>query len=102
MLAVLANRRFSATAGRPSLVKWSVLKECSGFSAMAPVSNLAASLINATDSIVIGLMSVGSEAIVPYYIALRLTQFIRQPIEKAATLHADGGALAAIRNPAGF
>ena len=99
LLAVLAKRVFPQLRVRPSLVKWSVLKECSGFSAMALVSNLAASLINATDSIVIGLM-LGSEAIVPYYIALRLTQFIRQPIEKVAHIcMPTAGALAADPEP---
>lgn len=64
-----------------SLLKWSVFRECSSFSSMAFLNNLASQLIYATDSIVIGVM-LGVEAITPYNIALRLTQFIRLPIDK--------------------
>lgn len=83
MAVVLAFRIYPPLRIHPRYLKWSVLKECSAFSGMAMVSHLAAFMINATDSIVIGIM-LGAEAIVPYYIALRLTQFIRQPIEKIA------------------
>lgn len=79
----LAFRIYPPLAIRPAFLKWSVFRECSGFSSMALTSNIAHSLINTTDSVVIGFM-LGAEAIVPYYIALRLTQFIRQPIDKIA------------------
>lgn len=69
----------------PRLVNWSVLKECSQFSTMAFVNAIAAQLIYATDTIVIGRI-LGTDAIVPYYIGLRLTQFIRQPIEKISQI----------------
>ncbi|MEI2700400.1 MAG: oligosaccharide flippase family protein [Microthrixaceae bacterium] len=69
------------------------LKECSSFSAMAFLNAIAYQLTNATDSVVIGFM-MGTDKIVPYYIALRLTQFLKQPIDKIVTdLHADGGSV---------
>ena len=69
-------------------VHWSHLnretfRECGAFSSMAFLSAIAYQLTMATDSVVIGFM-LGAEAIVPYYIALRLSQFIRQPIDKIA------------------
>lgn len=91
VITVLENGSFMFLAWRalPELQitrkhwKYSVLKECTSFSSMALLNNFAQSLIYATDSIVIGFL-MGAEAIVPYYIALRLVQFIRQPIEKVA------------------
>lgn len=91
IITVLENGAFMILAWRalPELQinrthwKYSVLKECTSFSSMALLNNFAQSLIYATDSIVIGFL-MGAEAIVPYYIALRLVQFIRQPIEKVA------------------
>lgn len=59
------------------------LQECGSFSSMSFVNTIASQLINATDTIVIGLM-LGKEAIVPYYFGLRLAQFCRQPIDKIA------------------
>lgn len=71
-------------------VKWSLLnyatfKECSSFSSMAFLNAIAYQMTNATDSVVIGF-AMGTDRIVPYYIALRLTQFIRQPIDKIAQI----------------
>ena len=59
------------------------LRECGSFSTMSFINTIASQLINATDTIVIGLM-LGKEAIVPYYFGLRLSQFCRQPIDKIA------------------
>lgn len=59
------------------------LHECGAFSSMSFVNTIASQLINATDTIVIGMM-LGKEAIVPYYFGLRLSQFCRQPIDKIA------------------
>ncbi|MFN0197617.1 MAG: lipopolysaccharide biosynthesis protein [Planctomycetaceae bacterium] len=56
------------------------LKECSSFSTFAFIDSISTQLIDATDSIVIGLF-LGAEAIVPYYIALRIGQFISRPIQ---------------------
>lgn len=73
-----------------------VLKECSAFSAMAFLNAIAYQLTNATDSIVIGMM-MGTDKIVPYYIALRLTQFLKQPIDKISQIcMPTAGALSAM------
>ena len=60
-------------------LKWGILRECLNFSAFALVGTVASQLMYATDSIVIGCL-LGPQAIVPYYIALRLTDFLRKPI----------------------
>lgn len=97
--AVLAFRNYPSLRFRWADVKWSVFEECRGFSAMTLVSNLAYSTINSADSLVIGFM-LGAEAIVPYYIGLRLTQFIRQPIDKIAHIcMPTAGALAVGNDP---
>lgn len=71
-------------------------KECSSFSAMAFLNAIAYQLTNATDSVVIGFM-MGTDKIVPYYIALRLTQFLKQPIDKIAQIcMPTAGALSAL------
>lgn len=73
-----------------------VLKECSSFSAMAFLNAIAYQLTNATDSVVIGIM-MGTDKIVPYYIALRLTQFLKQPIDKISQIcMPTAGALSAV------
>lgn len=96
---VLVFRCYPALRFHPAYLKWSVLRECSGFSGMSLVNSFAATVINATDSIVIGFC-LGTNAIVPYYVALRLTQFIRQPIEKIAHIcMPTAGALAAGSDP---
>lgn len=80
---VLARRILPTLAVGPSLLDRSVMKECGQFSSMAFVGVVAGQLINATDTITIGLL-LGKEAIVPYYFGLRLTQFAKQPIDKIA------------------
>lgn len=73
-----------------------VLKECSSFSAMAFLNAIAYQLTNATDSVVIGML-MGTDKIVPYYIALRLTQFLKQPIDKISQIcMPTAGALSAV------
>lgn len=75
---------------------WSILKECGSFSGYAFIDAIAWTLIEATDSIVIGIFY-SPAAIVPYYIALRVTQFINMPISqigkvfmpRAGELHAN-------------
>lgn len=97
--AILAFRHYPTLRFRLADVKWSVFQECRGFSVMTLVSNFAYSTINSADSLVIGFM-LGAEAIVPYYIGLRLTQFIRQPIDKIAHIcMPTAGALAAGNEP---
>ncbi len=80
---ILARRILPTLAVGPSLLSRNVLKECGQFSSMAFVGVVASQLINATDTIIIGLL-LGKEAIVPYYFGLRLMQFARQPIDKIA------------------
>ncbi|MBI3861319.1 MAG: polysaccharide biosynthesis protein [Planctomycetia bacterium] len=77
----------------------SALRECFGFSMYAAVGSVAWQLINATDTIIIGMI-LGAEAIVPYFVALRLSQFIQRPLAqigevcmpKAGELHARSDA----------
>ncbi|WP_083842766.1 lipopolysaccharide biosynthesis protein [Schlesneria paludicola] len=64
-------------------VRRETLNECWSFSTMSFVNTIASQVINATDTIVIGIM-LDKEAIVPYYFGLRLAQFCRQPIDKIA------------------
>ncbi|WP_339728394.1 oligosaccharide flippase family protein [uncultured Gimesia sp.] len=81
----------------PKYMDWSILKECGSFSGYAFIDAIAWTLIEATDSILIGIFF-SPAAIVPYYIALRLTQFINMPIAqigkvfmpRAGELHANG------------
>lgn len=80
---VLARRILPTLAVGPSLFSRDVMRECGQFSSMAFVNVVASQLINATDTITIGLL-LGKEAIVPYYFGLRLTQFAKQPIDKIA------------------
>lgn len=80
----------------PRYLDWSILKECGSFSGFAFIDAIAWTLIEATDSIIIGIFF-SPAAIVPYYIALRLTQFINMPImqigkvfmPRAGELHAN-------------
>ncbi|MDA0834755.1 MAG: oligosaccharide flippase family protein [Planctomycetota bacterium] len=65
---------------RLSVARWHILKECSSFSLYAFIDSISAQVIDATDSVVIGLF-LGAEAIVPYYIALRICHFISRPIQ---------------------
>ena len=75
----------------------STLRECFSFSAFAFLEVIASKLIDSTDCIVIGCV-LGAEAIVPYYVAQRLCQFITKPAQvigqfclpRASELHAKG------------
>jgi O-antigen/teichoic acid export membrane protein len=66
-------------------LSYATFKECSSFSTMAFLNAIAYQMTNVTDSVVIGF-TMGTDKIVPYYIALRLTQFIKQPIDKVAQI----------------
>ena len=80
----------------PQYLDWTILKECGSFSGYAFIDAIAWTLIEATDSILIGIFF-SPAVIVPYYIALRLTQFINMPITqigkvfmpRAGELHAN-------------
>lgn len=65
----------------PRLFSRDVLRECMSFSSFSFLNTIAEQLIHATDTIVIGLM-LGPEAIVPYHIGLRLTNYISSPIQQ--------------------
>ncbi|MBC7818612.1 MAG: oligosaccharide flippase family protein [Planctomycetaceae bacterium] len=80
------------------------LRECYSFSAFAFLEVLATKLIESTDCVVIGCV-LGTEAIVPYYVAQRLCQYISKPLQciasvclpRAGELHAQGN-LAELRD----
>lgn len=75
------------------------LRECFSFSAFAFLEVIATKLIESTDCIVIGCV-LGTEAIVPYYVAQRLCQYVSKPLQciasvclpRAGELHAQGNA----------
>ncbi len=79
----------------PQYLSWQVFRECFSFSGFAFLHHLAQRLIWATDNIVIGLV-LGAEAIVPYFIASRLSDFLSRPVKavgmvlmpRAGELHA--------------
>lgn len=81
----LAYRCLPELSIRRAHLSWDVLRECSAFSSMAFLSAIAYQLTFTTDSVVIGCL-LGAEAIVPYYVALRLAQFIKQPIDKISQI----------------
>lgn len=66
-------------------LSWSVFQRCFSFSSFAFLNALASQLIYATDTVVIGTC-LGAASIVPYYIALRLCQFIKQPVEQISEI----------------
>jgi O-antigen/teichoic acid export membrane protein len=82
---LLAYRQLPQLSIRPSHLNWSVFRECSSFSGFAFLSAIAHQLIYATDTVVIGVL-LGETAITPYFIALRLCQYLRQPIEKISDI----------------
>jgi O-antigen/teichoic acid export membrane protein len=57
------------------------LRECFGLSLFALIGTMAWQLINATDTVIIGMV-LGAEAIVPYFIAQRLCQFMQRPLQQ--------------------
>jgi len=67
------------------------LKACFNFSAFSLLENISVKLVDATDTIVIGAFF-GMEAIVPYYVALRLAQFITQPLQLIGAIAMPRGA----------
>ncbi|MBI1345153.1 oligosaccharide flippase family protein [bacterium] len=82
---VLAFRNLPQLQVHRRYLSWETFKDCSSFSSMAFLNAIAYQMTFATDSVVIGF-AMGTERIVPYYIALRLAQFIKQPIEKIAQI----------------
>ncbi|HID22017.1 MAG TPA: hypothetical protein EYP14_06405 [Planctomycetaceae bacterium] len=74
-----AFKNVPGLAFRRSYLSGRVLKECFSFSGFAFLHNLSQRVIWATDNIVIGVV-LGAEAIVPYFIAARLCEFISKPV----------------------
>lgn len=77
----LAYRKLPQLSVGVRHLKWSVFHECWAFSGFAFVNAVAQQLIYATDTVVIGVV-LGESMVTPYFIALRLCQYLRQPIEK--------------------
>jgi O-antigen/teichoic acid export membrane protein len=71
--------------------KLQTLKECFGFSVFALLDGFAGKIIDATDTIVIGI-AFGTKYIVPYYIAHRLTTFIVEPLHMIGMIAMPRGA----------
>jgi len=67
----------------PRNITSQVVREAFHFSGFAFLNSLALQLVYMSDTIVIGCF-LGAEAIVPYYIAARLVQFLRQPVSQLA------------------
>lgn len=67
------------------------LKECFSFSVFALLENIASRLIDATDTIVIGLM-LGTRYIIPYFVAHRMMTFIVQPLQMIGMIVMPRGA----------
>jgi O-antigen/teichoic acid export membrane protein len=90
-----AFRLLPALRLSPRFLRWQTFRECFSFSAFAFLEAISARLIDSTDSIVIGCV-LGTEAIVPYYVAQRLCQYISSPLRciamvslpRAGQLHA--------------
>lgn len=78
---LLAYRQLPKLSVHVKHLKWSVFHECVSFSGFAFLNSVAQQLIYATDTVVIGVV-LGESMVTPYFIALRLCQYLRQPIEK--------------------
>lgn len=95
----VAYRRLPTLSIHPRNWNQGRLRECFSFSSFKFLEAIAHELIYTTDSVVIGLI-LGPEAIVPYYVAFRFTEFISKPVSQighismpqAGALHARGDA----------
>ena len=73
------------------------LKKCGSFSMYSLLDFIAYKLIEATDTVVIGLVF-GTSYIVPYYVAHRLMTFIVEPLQMVANVLMPRGAELGARN----
>jgi O-antigen/teichoic acid export membrane protein len=97
LLYLLAHRTIPTLSVRFAHFRKPILKECFGFTSYSALALIAEQLIFMTDTIVIGLC-LGTEAVVPYAIALRICQMAQSPLAKigeamlpkAGELHATG------------
>lgn len=89
--AVIVKRLIPTLKLRWRFCNQKTLKACSGFSAFSLLENISVKLVDATDTIVIGAFF-GMGYIVPYYVALRLSQFITQPLQLIGAIVMPRGA----------
>ena len=75
----------------PRFINRQTLRECSAFSLFAFLDTVSEKIIDATDTIVIGLFF-GMNSIVPYYVAHRLTMFITMPMRQIGAVAMPRGA----------
>ena len=75
----------------PRLVNRKTLRECSTFSFFAFLDMVSEKVIDATDTIVIGIFF-GTNYIVPYYVAHRLTMYITLPMRQIGAVAMPRGA----------
>ncbi len=80
---LLAKRYCPGLSIRFRHARLAALKECLPFTTWSALSLVAGYLIYMTDTVVIGCV-LGTAAVTPYYIALRLCQMIRMPLENIA------------------
>lgn len=94
---IVAHRAAPGLRIRRDLISRQTLSECSAFSGYSAIGLVAEQVIYLTDTLVIGF-AIGTQHVEPYYIALRITQMIQEPlarigevvIPKAGQLHAQG------------
>ena len=81
-----------------SLCRWETLRECGSFSMYSMLEGISIKLVEATDTVVIGCL-LGTKFVVPYYVSLRLTQFIAQPLQVIGLIAMPrGAALGAVQH----
>jgi O-antigen/teichoic acid export membrane protein len=81
----LAYRQLPNLSIHRKHLNWAIFSECCEFSGFAFLNAIAQQLIYATDTIVIGVI-LGEAAVTPYFIALRLCQYLRTPIDKVSAI----------------
>ena len=81
LMAVFARRLLPNLRLRPSLIDRKTVRETFGFSAYTSTAVISEQLVYATDAIVIGF-GLNLLAVVPYSIAHRLCEMMRQPIHQ--------------------
>ncbi len=80
---VCAKRLLPTLAVHWRRARLATLKECMPFVSWNAVGMVSDYLIYLTDTVVIGVL-LGTAAVTPYYIALRLCQMVRMPLEQVA------------------
>ena len=75
----------------PRFINRKTFNECCGFSFFAFLDTVSEKLIDATDTVVIGLLF-GTNYIIPYYVAHRLTMYITLPMRQIGAVAMPRGA----------